>query len=179
MAITVQDVLMVCPELAAFASTAPAWTVATAYALGQRVSNARNLYQAAAAGTSAGSGTGPTGTGTVVDGTVSWQWVSLYGPDVIAANITAAEAMVDAETWGSLYNYGLALMAAHLTLMSQPQLGGLVAGGGVVQSVSIGSMSKTFATTGSTASSGPNSTTRPGSLYDSILTRLGPSFLYL
>lgn len=56
-------------------ATASAWAPSTVYAVGARVANGGNSYQAVVAGTSAGSG-GPTGsTATQVDGTVTWRWL--------------------------------------------------------------------------------------------------------
>lgn len=53
-----------------------AWAGSTAYAVGQRRSNGGNAYQVIVAGTSASSG-GPTTSGLiVVDGTVTWTWLS-------------------------------------------------------------------------------------------------------
>ena len=52
-----------------------AWAITTAYALGDRVTNASRAYQAIAAGTSAGSG-GPTTTNNdITDGTVHWRYL--------------------------------------------------------------------------------------------------------
>ncbi|MGH7702507.1 MAG: hypothetical protein ACREMO_05405, partial [Gemmatimonadales bacterium] len=53
----------------------PAWTITTAYVVGDLVVNGGNAYEATVAGTSAGAG-GPTGTGAIiVDGTVTWKYV--------------------------------------------------------------------------------------------------------
>ena len=56
-----------------------AWTVNTAYALGDRVTNGispARVYQAVAGGTSALVGSGPSGTGSaIVDATVTWSYV--------------------------------------------------------------------------------------------------------
>jgi len=52
-----------------------AWTITTAYALDDRVTNSGNVYVCVTAGTSAGAG-GPSGTGTgIADGTVVWDFV--------------------------------------------------------------------------------------------------------
>jgi len=62
-----------------------AWTITTAYVVGDYVSNDTapvKVYRATVAGTSAGSG-GPTGTGSaIVDGTVTWEFqgMSLTSP---------------------------------------------------------------------------------------------------
>ncbi len=51
-----------------------AWTITTAYAVGDYVSNNDKVYICTVAGTSAGSG-GPSGTGSaIVDGTVTWAY---------------------------------------------------------------------------------------------------------
>lgn len=52
------------------------WVASTAYTLGQIRVNGSNVYRVTVAGTSAGSG-GPTGTGSaIVDGTVTWSYIS-------------------------------------------------------------------------------------------------------
>jgi hypothetical protein len=48
------------------------WAQSTAYKKGQYIVNGANLYWCTIAGTSLSSGTGPTGTGVVTDGTVTW-----------------------------------------------------------------------------------------------------------
>ncbi len=102
------------------------------------------------------------------------------GAALITKMIGFAAMRVDEGVWGELYPYGLALMAAHMVLSSQPGLGGLVSGGGVVQSVTVGSISQSFAATTSTRALGPNGTTRPGALYDAVLVeRVGPDFVYI
>lgn len=54
-----------------------AWVPTTAYVLNQTVINGGNMYQCTAAGNSAGAG-GPTGTGSgIVDGSVTWAYVTL------------------------------------------------------------------------------------------------------
>jgi hypothetical protein len=62
------------------------WLRSKAYIIGdQSVANG-NLYQATVAGTSAATGAGPTGTGTgIVDGTVTWDYVSVAPAIVITA----------------------------------------------------------------------------------------------
>lgn len=58
----------------------PAWAVSTVYALGAQVTANGNVYVCTTAGTSAGTGTGPNGTGTgIVDGTVNWAFLSSAG----------------------------------------------------------------------------------------------------
>lgn len=102
------------------------------------------------------------------------------GSAFITKMIGIAVLRVNEELLGDLSAYGQALLAAHMVLSSQPSLGGLVAGGGVVQSVSVGSVSQTFATTTSTRVLGPYGTTRPGALYDELVEeRSGPAFLYV
>lgn len=102
------------------------------------------------------------------------------GQTYIASRIVIAEAMVDAETFGALYAYALALMAAHLTLTGKPSLGGLVAGNGVVQSVSVGGVSTTFAASAQSGrAAGQHSSTAPGAAYDALLAGLVVSMVYL
>jgi hypothetical protein len=56
------------------------WTPSTAYTAGNLVINGGNIYLCTVSGTSAGSG-GPTGTGpAIVDGTVTWKYIS--APDL-------------------------------------------------------------------------------------------------
>ncbi|MBR8434901.1 hypothetical protein KDW37_29495 [Burkholderia cenocepacia] len=51
----------------------PPWAQSTVYATGALVDTAGNVYQATTGGTSAATGTGPTGTGSSIsDGTVTW-----------------------------------------------------------------------------------------------------------
>ncbi|MRT01136.1 hypothetical protein GJQ57_21035 [Ralstonia pickettii] len=53
------------------------WATSTAYAVGALVNANGNLYKATVAGTSASTGTGPTGTGgAITDGTVTWAYQS-------------------------------------------------------------------------------------------------------
>jgi hypothetical protein len=63
------------------------WTTSTAFSVGDVTSTNGKIYQVSTAGTSAGSGTGPTGfptgttplsafTGTITDGTVQWKFVA-------------------------------------------------------------------------------------------------------
>lgn len=77
----------------------PAWMASTAYTFGQFRTNGGNVYRVKVAGTSAASG-GPTGTGTaIVDGTVTWSFVSQAGATVW----TASTAYVVGE---HVYNLG-------------------------------------------------------------------------
>lgn len=55
----------------------PAWTINTAYIVGQTVINGGNMYVCTVGGTSAGAG-GPSGTGSgIIDNTVTWNYVTL------------------------------------------------------------------------------------------------------
>lgn len=100
------------------------------------------------------------------------------GSAFITARVALAEKRVEPTTWDDLYEYGLALLAAHLTLTARPELGGMVAGGGVLQSQSVGSASESYVSLGSALPLGPNSSTRPGMLYDTTLASLTPGMLY-
>lgn len=66
-----------------------AWAQSTAYVLNQQVHAGGNVYKATTAGTSASSGSGPTGTGTgITDGTAVWSYV---GPvDAVITNSNPA-----------------------------------------------------------------------------------------
>jgi hypothetical protein len=60
-----------------------AWATSTAYAVNAIVTANGNSYQCTGAGTSAGSGTGPSGTGSAInDGTVVWTFVGLVNADI-------------------------------------------------------------------------------------------------
>lgn len=61
------------------------WLQSTAYSLGNTIFNANGVYGCVAAGTSAASGNGPSGTGgAITDGTVSWTYM---GPNKLNSNI--------------------------------------------------------------------------------------------
>lgn len=52
------------------------WAQSTAYVLNQQVNSPGGVYRCTTAGTSSGSGTGPSGTGTgITDGTAVWSYV--------------------------------------------------------------------------------------------------------
>lgn len=77
------------------------WAGGTLYnTVGARYQNGGNIYAVSAAGTSAASG-GPTGTGaSIVDGTVTWSYVSSYG-DLRLNNLSIASGQlvtVDSKT---------------------------------------------------------------------------------
>lgn len=76
--------------ISAIISSLDAWVASTSYALGARVTNAGQCYQASVAGTSAGSG-GPTITaaGSTTDNTVTWIWIGTgtAAVDVIGTSI--------------------------------------------------------------------------------------------
>jgi hypothetical protein len=58
----------------------PAWAVSTAYTVGSLVSANGNLYLCTTAGTSASTGSGPSGTGNAItDGTVTWAYQQVVG----------------------------------------------------------------------------------------------------
>jgi hypothetical protein len=59
------------------AAAAPAWATSTVYAVGNKRTAGANQYNCTTAGTSASSGSGPTGTGTgITDGTAVWEYIS-------------------------------------------------------------------------------------------------------
>lgn len=61
----------------AYAQLARDWAQSTTYYAGDKVTANGKRYTCAAKGISAGSGTGPSGTGSgIVDGTTSWNWLS-------------------------------------------------------------------------------------------------------
>ena len=65
---------------------AVAWVASTAYVAGQKVSANGNVYNCTAAGTSAASGSGPSGTtASITDGGVTWAYVQPVG-DMLVDN---------------------------------------------------------------------------------------------
>ncbi len=65
-----------------------AWTVSTAYSVGAQVTAGGNVYKALSPiGTSALAGSGPTGTTTVIDGTVTWAWQSAVTTPLVETGI--------------------------------------------------------------------------------------------
>ena len=85
--------------LARFATTAEktiaaltAWAQSTAYLVGDRRTANGNAYHCTVAGTSLGSGTGPSGTGTaIVDGTATWRYLGV-GTGAVDAPFQAEQA---------------------------------------------------------------------------------------
>lgn len=72
--------------------TSVLWKFSTPYRVGDKVVNGANVYVVTAAGTSAASG-GPTGTGTgIVDGGVTWNYVSAKGTNVIGPSLADQRA---------------------------------------------------------------------------------------
>lgn len=70
--------------------TLDAWTITTAYVIGDLVTNGGNVYYCTVAGTSAGSG-GPTTTSTAItDGTVTWRYCGA-GTAAVSITFTAEE----------------------------------------------------------------------------------------
>lgn len=87
--------------------TASAWATSTAYTLGTKIAANGNVYNCTTAGTSASTGTGPSGTGgSISDGTAVWAYESAIGDmgldntsiavgqavSVTSFNVTAANA---------------------------------------------------------------------------------------
>lgn len=69
-----------CHEQGTVSYTAAAWAISTAYAVGDKKLANGNVYNCTTAGTSAASGTGPSGTGSgIADGTCVWAYVSALG----------------------------------------------------------------------------------------------------
>lgn len=95
----------------------PAWTISTAYVIGQVVANGGNDYFCLTAGTSAGSG-GPTGTGaaTITDNTVGWVYFNV-------TNTTAALAKAPTVTTNTTQPGGLSTsytLTSNSALFSYP-----------------------------------------------------------
>jgi len=66
-----------------------AWEQSTPYVLNQQVSNDNGVYICTTAGTSSGSGTGPSGTGTgITDGSAVWSY--LGGKSLVLQNVSLA-----------------------------------------------------------------------------------------
>jgi hypothetical protein len=77
---------------AAVLGTTVLWSLTTSYSVGDRVQNGSNVYVVTVAGTSASSG-GPTGTGTgIVDGTVTWNYVSAVTANAIGPSLADQRA---------------------------------------------------------------------------------------
>lgn len=98
-----------------------AWAATTAYTVGLLRSNGGRVYTVTVAGTSAGAG-GPTGTGTgIVDGTVTWDYVS---------NVPVTRALWagtgKSEIEGNLYTGGYLLMGANTSNTSGAGNGDIV-----------------------------------------------------
>lgn len=75
-------------------STGTPWAQSTAYATGAYVNNGGLSYVATTGGTSASSGTGPSGTSTgITDGTVVWNY---YGVALLASDVLALAAKIRA-----------------------------------------------------------------------------------
>ena len=73
------------------------WGPSLPFAFGASIINNGQIYSAIVGGTSASSGTGPSGTGLVVDGGVTWQWLST-GQGCGQASLDAVIGTV--YTWG-------------------------------------------------------------------------------
>lgn len=83
----------------------PAWAQSTAYALGANVEANNQIYRCVSSGTSAASGSGPSGVGTVInDGTVVWRWINaqaigaklgVYNETLVVPGAGSAWAMVN------------------------------------------------------------------------------------
>lgn len=67
------------------------WTISTAFSIGDNCRANGNLYVCITAGTSAGSGTGPSGTGTdITDGGVHWKYL---GPNLTTDDATLSRVI--------------------------------------------------------------------------------------
>lgn len=82
------------------------WATSTAYSVGANVRVNDNMYRCTTAGTSAGSGTGPTGkSASITDGTVVWRWIN---DGAIAAKVSIyneVEVLAGAgDSWGQANN---------------------------------------------------------------------------
>lgn len=70
---------------------------------------------------------------------------AVTNPGEWEAAIADAQLQVAASVWGDLYELGVIYLAAHLLLAAHPE----VEGPGPVQSESVGSISRTYAVSGS------------------------------
>jgi len=91
-------------------SEAPAWTLSTAYVVGDHVENdTSKIYICTTAGTSASSG-GPTGTGAgITDGTVVWDYVLTRDYSTLQSweDASPADLTTAGDIWkGECYNHG-------------------------------------------------------------------------
>jgi len=93
-----------CHEQGTVTRTAAAWAISTAYTIGQYRRANGNLYLCDTNGTSAGSGTGPSGTGTnIADGTTQWDYVSAYGDATIDNPVIATDQTITISSWSKTY----------------------------------------------------------------------------
>ncbi|CAE6746611.1 hypothetical protein R69619_02727 [Paraburkholderia nemoris] len=103
---------------------APAWVKSTAYAVGALVSAGGNTYQCATAGTSASSGSGPTGTGSgIADGTAVWNYlygtgsvsnIQVFNQGVIILQATPAQLAAVQTQYGKVQEAGLLVLDFYL-----------------------------------------------------------------
>jgi hypothetical protein len=71
------------------------WAQSTSYTLNQVIDVGSNVYQCTTAGTSASSGTGPSGTGSgITDGTAVWKYLGVVGDMGLAATSLVAGAQL-------------------------------------------------------------------------------------
>ncbi len=85
-----------------FLSTKSSWTTSTTFAVGDMILSNGNIYRATVAGTSATTGGGPTGVGTIADGGVTWVDVQ---PGNIAGGIEGRRNVLSGD--GQRIDYGL------------------------------------------------------------------------
>lgn len=132
-----------------------AWATSTGYVLGARVLNdSGKVYRCTQAGTSAGAGGGPAGTGTgITDGTCTWDYHGADGGAVVgvapevtsaapltqAAILDAVDREVDESLWIDDADDGRKYLAAHLATISRSR------GAGPVTAEAVGSLSRSYA----------------------------------
>ena len=106
-----------------------AWSKAKAYTQYVRVSNGGNVYECATSGTSAASGTGPSGTAAgIADGTATWNYLGALaaGPAITG---TGAAGSFTTETFSFLANPAN-LIVRNQDVPNRPGLVGLTVGDG-------------------------------------------------
>ena len=95
-----------------FLSTKQGWAASTPFAVGDTIVSNGNIYRATAAGTSASSGGGPTGTGTFVDSGVTWTYVQ---PGAVAGGIEGRRNVLGSDNeridYGILANKNAAVVS--------------------------------------------------------------------
>lgn len=103
------------------------------------------------------------------------------GAAFITSKILLAQDSICASLLGSRYDYAVALLAAHMVLLARANggAGGVVIGGGAVQSASVDGVSVSYGATTTVRTGGTHGTTGPGAAFDDLMATVNPGFIYL